>query len=305
MSAIRNGCLVCLWLCLPLSAAVISGGDAGALLDPGFGDAWNRTGFVGTNGSGVYLGNGWVLTANHVANKNTFTVAGDQTYQLSAGAGNTHILRNPQDTANVDLFLFRIDVPAGSGLDGMGLLPIAAQGPQFNTVGMHIGTGRGQTQATASTWYINTSGQNWIWQTEVFEGADATVGGYTWGDASTRQTRWNHQPVAQTGVMAGATAVFTTQFVQGATAGMAIDNDSGSPFFLSNAENLPVLAGIALSILRYNSQPIGTSMYGNQTVYADLSQYLDQIEAIVIPEAATLFLFSLCGLLAWGLRRRD
>ena len=63
-------------------SAIIFGGDTGHTTAPADDPGWNRIGRCGSTisgNSGIYMGSGWVLTANHGASKSSFTVDGDQT----------------------------------------------------------------------------------------------------------------------------------------------------------------------------------------------------------------------------------
>src|SRR5690606_4543832 len=118
------------------NAAIVSGGPDGTAPlnntapdnDPGF----HRVGTVGINGTGVYLGNGWVLTANHINGKTTFNVDGVE-HTIIAGTGRS--LHNP-DRSPTDLYLFQVAVDAQSPLAGMDALDIAVTGPSHNDVGI-------------------------------------------------------------------------------------------------------------------------------------------------------------------------
>ena len=70
---------------------------------------WNYVGMVNA-GSGVYLGNGWVLTCNHV-NAGTFTLNGN-TYDY---AGSQHNTLTNSSGQIADLNLFSIDTTSTTG----------------------------------------------------------------------------------------------------------------------------------------------------------------------------------------------
>jgi len=283
-------------------AAIIAGGDAGHLTAPVADPGWNRVGRVGTNGSGIYLGNGWVLTANHVSDKTTFLVDGDTTYNVMAGSENTYRMRNTTDTADIDLYMFRVSVPGGSGLEGLGTMPIATSLPGNGTVGTHIGTGEGQTSASATTYYVDVDPATWVWDTEPFAEADATVGGYSWAGDASRDTRWNQQVMSNNDFDFSGMEGFRTNFEAVDEFGMVADNDSGSPMFFNNGGTWE-LSGIAISVTGYSGQPSRTSMYGNDSVYADISAYRDQI-VVVVPEIASWSMLALTGAAALLLRRK-
>lgn len=287
-----------LTLCFSMSfarAAVITGGDTGNTVPPTDDPGWNRVGRVGSFGSGVYVGNGWVLTANHVAS-DTFVVDGDATYTVLPGSENTQRIRNLTDTANIDLYMFRVAIDPGDGLDGLGNIPIASVTPSVGSDGTHIGTGEGQTSASATTYFVDTDPVDWVWSTSFFPQADATAGGYTWAGDGSRDTRWDFQRMENNDVdvqlypSEGIIEGFTTNFENLADYGMSVDNDSGSPIFFKNG-SVWELTGIAHSVGTFNSQPSRTSMFGNDVFYSDLAQYRDQIEDIIaIPELSAVAL---------------
>ena len=298
--------------CVPSAAAVIHGGDAGNLSAPGDDPGWARVGRVGSDplgkGSGVYLGNGWVITAFHNPNKFSFTVEGDTTYNKIAGAGVQ--LRNVADTADIDLYMFRVDASVGN-LSGLGDLQVASAAPEANTQGVHMGTGRGQTSSSKTTWYVDTYPATWVWDTSDFDDADATAEGYSWdGDSwqwgdedCSRDTRWNYQHAYDSDLDFNGMEGFTTDFEELNDYGMVADNDSGSGFFVKNVTTWE-LAGIAHGTTIYNGQPSATGVFGNWSVYSDLSAYSTQIShTMAIPEPATLALL-LIGSLTLLCKRR-
>lgn len=253
--------------------------------DPG----WARVGRVGTNGSGVYLGNGWVLTANHVSNKTYFTVDGDATYNIIAGAENGVRLRNTTNTADIDLYMFRVDVQ-DSNLGLLGDAIISSATPALGLGSVHIGTGVGQTSTDPTYW-------NASWSV-VSQEKDAAFAGYYWGDSSTRDTRWDYELITGEYDTYGGMQGIKTEFMELSNYGAISNNDSGSGLFVKNGVQWE-LAGIALAAGTYPGQPASTSVYGNISVYADLSAYSDQITSIMaIPEPATFLLTALGALIA-------
>ena len=62
------------------------------------------------------------------------------------------------------------------------------------------------------------------------------------------------------------------------------EGDSGSGLFIYNdVSSTWELAGIAWLVTRMNGQPANTSIYGNDSAYADLSHYRDAILDVVRP----------------------
>jgi hypothetical protein len=105
---------------------------------------WNYVGTVkgsGSTASGVYLGNGWVLTAAHVG-AGLFTLNGT-TYSMVANSA--------QNIGSVDIVLFRV-----SPCPSLPALPLASSDPTaYKTQVAMIGFGDGY-QMTNETWGFNT-----------------------------------------------------------------------------------------------------------------------------------------------------
>lgn len=224
--------------------------------DPG----WS---YVGTRGSltVVYLGDGWVLTANHVG-------AGD----VSLGGvvypdlpGTAVRLHNP-DASLADLKLFAIDpYPV------MPLLPIASTSPSLGTDLVLIG--RGRNRGAATSWDPNGAPP------------PGPIFGYEWLSSGT--LRWGRNQVEEY----PATPVLGTwSFASYFDAGVSDDEsqaaigDSGGAAFAWNGAQWE-LAGITYAIAGYAGQPANTSLYGQVTYAADLALYRDEIVDITgLPE---------------------
>lgn len=262
--------------------------------DPGWGNVSLRG-----NGTAVYLGNSWVLTANHTLG-GTMTFNG-QTY--SEVPGSAVLLTNngaAGKTATTDLKLLQIN-----GDPGLPTLPIANSTPATNTPVTMIGGGRDRGAATQ--WNVNTGTTPWGW-TEVSSGGN--FGGYQ--SASTRALRWGTNTVSGTGqwiffdgrdVLTMAT---TFNFADGTSEAQAVVGDSGGPVFVKNG-GLWELAGIMVTVAAFSGQPSPglTAVFGNLTYMADLSFYREQIVAVVPePSAATLAGVALAACAAWAVVRR-
>lgn len=149
---------------------------------PGNGAPWAYGTRVGApNASGVYLGNGFVLTANHVdmgiGNVSTTIVINNTTYtqntaftpcRLSSG---NHV---------VDAKVFRIN-----GDPGLAPMPIAMEdieadtGADFTVIGWGVGKGNQTSNTSANTTWTwgDVSTQIQRWGTNFSEDADYTLSG--------------------------------------------------------------------------------------------------------------------------------
>lgn len=257
-----------LFCAAPRAGAVVVAGDPGqnALIQTsapaGFEDAWDRVGSLGA-GSGVYLGNGFVLSARHVNGGSTFTIDGTIHQRI---AGTSVTLANPTGlglSTQSDLWLNRYAVPDSSPLHGLGLIairdtPLAGAG----TGAVMIGEGLGQTT-----------------QTPVNVGGSRT--GYVWGGSEVR--RWGdtiistESEVSASGRDVVGAASFSFQQIAGR--GNAAAGDSGGGLFFMGPEG-PVLSGIIHAVTLFNDQNDDTAAFGNRTLFSDLSAYLDQIRVV-------------------------
>lgn len=141
---------------------------------------WDYVGSVG-GASGVYLGNGWVITAAHVNLSNgTYTLNGT-TYAIVAGA--------VVSSGSADLTMFRI-----SSEPQLPTLSISSSAPiSFSTQVVMIGYGGG-----AKSWGVNT-----VTATNV----QVTVSGYTTTDFATAYGATSSQGRSRTTVTNSAEAV--------------------------------------------------------------------------------------------------
>ncbi len=244
------------------------------------------------NGStGIYLGDGWVLTANHVGSGGTknFTTSGGQTYYYDGV--------NAHRIGSTDLYVYKLsETPPLANLD------IAGFTPDVNDDLWMVGGGRTPSTQTPTEYYVDTT--TWAWDTEFFIGANATVDGYLTN--STKTIRWGENSVSGYDEVLSTQTYYTTfDQIGGATyEAQAVTNDSGGPVFAWDGERW-VLSGIMLSVALYENQPTGanSAFFGNRTYIADLAEYRDEILSIV-PEPSTFAL--LAGVLAMlvALRRQ-
>ena len=220
---------------------------------------------VGRRGSlsAVYLGDGTVLTANHVG-------AGDVVIEGIVYPwipGSALRLQN-EDGSDTDLLLFAIEPRPG-----LESLPIAETPPPYGSFLVTSGNGRNRGGATA--WDPNGP-----YPPELTEG-------YYW--AAGHSLRWgtNSIEVFPPGRVFG-TEAFGSLFQPGAVGyeAQAVPGDSGGAAFAWRPESSDfALAGLMIAIVQYSGQPSGTTFYGQTTYYADLAWYRDDIlDAMAMPE---------------------
>ncbi len=248
--------LLTLLLAVPAGALILDSGDGqGNTTPPADDPGWSHVGRVG-GPAGIYLGNGWVLTANHVILSNPEF----QSVIYPIVPGSVVQLQNP-DTSPADLKIFRID-PSPN----LGLLRIRASTPSVNTALTYVS--RGIARGAATSWM--------------------GVGGYLWGSNSTM--RWGTNKLAATG-NANGTLAFSSTFTEipggGSTTNeaMGADGDSGGAVFIKNGVNWE-LAGVLIAVGSYVGQPPGTALYGNETWAANLPQYRSQLISLTRPQCA-------------------
>jgi len=250
--------------------------------DPG----WTNMGVRGV-GTGVYLGDGWVLTASHVGpgdielSGTTYPAVPGSTVQLTnAGeAGKTSL---------TDLILYRLSTsPAG-----MAGVTLAAAAPAAATPVTMIGSGRDRGAFTE--WSVNQATTPWTW-TVVSSGGD--FAGYQ--TLGTRAMRWGTNAVDGAPVWIAESDLappldvrcLATVFdgAPGSTEAQAVYGDSGGGVFVTNGSGWD-LAGLILDVRGWSGQPDpgATPVFGNVTFAADLAFYRPQILAVV-PEPALPF----------------
>ena len=245
---------------------------------------WANVGTV-NNGSAVYLGNRWVITANHVGSGST-TLSGT-TYAMVPGS-NVILSNNgtPGRTANADLLMYQLDTDPG-----LPALTIAATAPADTAAVTMIGAGRDRGALT--TWFVNTIPNPWVW---TVDNVTPNAAGYAW--AGSRTMRWGTNAITGTadwidynpGFFVSVLALQTTfdDLPGDSTEAQAAVGDSGGAVFSKNGASWE-LAGIMLAIDAYSGQPGSTAVFGNNTYSADLSFYRSQI-VMVVPEPSAWIL---------------
>jgi len=290
------GCALATWLALLAAgprahAVVIATGDGtGNVSAPADDPCWDSVGEAGGL-SGVYLGNGWVLTANHVGAV-AITFAG-VTYQPVPDSMQ-QLMTDPSTTA--DLAVYRID-----GYPPVPGVTLAASAPTPGLEVTLIGQGWNR-EPTLTTW----SGSF----TETPPGPTVYTG---YKRAAGRALRWGHDVVSETGLTIATgpndTRAFRTRFDDDGAAvadeAHAVQGDSGGAVF-AKRDGSWELVGIMWARELFSGQDIDTAVFGNETDIADVSFYRDQILALTpseIPLLPPAGLAVLAGLLVASARR--
>lgn len=263
-------------LAAPAARAVIVRLPADVAQSPSPGPALTHLAVV-AGLSGVYLGDGWLLTAGHVLQnardrKRTDVVIGGRPFALRIETARS-IQEGEQ---RPDLAVVRID-----GDPGLPRLPIARATPPVGTEVILAGNGPLQDRERRC-W--SASGQ------QVGATSPGGACGYAWRktpEGDTNGVGWGTNQVASVGQSvsgpAGArTMAFTTEFrADGGTAreAQAAVGDSGGPV-LAREGGSPVLAGIMIAAAARSSN---ATLFGDRTMIADLAHYRDEILGITGP----------------------
>ncbi len=231
-------------LCAPVAQALVIYGTGPADVDnirnttaPASGAPWaNVVQFGPNNASGVYLGHGCVLTANHV-NMVGSVVINAVSYPIDPSFAPLQISEPPD---NVDLKLVKI----------IGLPPL----PVVQNLPLNF----------SSTADLNLTSTIIGWG--VGKGAVITGEGWNWGDDSTRALRWGTGKTLTSAVSAiysgySYEALETSFKRTVADASEITLGDSGSGLFQQFA-GVWKLAGVTTSVKQY--QP-GAALYDGQT----------------------------------------
>jgi hypothetical protein len=290
------------------SAVIVAGGDGTQNTTQGtMPSGWDNVGTV-DGASGVYLGDGWVITAKHVGSVGagtaiTFDSVGTfhsdgQVVQLKTGAN------------NADLQMFHL-----SATPSLPTLNIASASPAAGTSIYMAGYGR--NRATDLTYYSVTGPSNNPTWTELPSSTGANAAGYKYASGNTK--RWgtnltiddpenagNTTAIVDAG--SGPTQVFFSDFSSSGTSSEAqlANGDSGGGVFdtAGNLIGLINYKGTFKNQPAYDPNVPGstdTAIFGNLSDMADLSAYRSQILSVV-PEPVSLTLLLTGGLIL--IRRR-
>ncbi len=252
----------------PALAVVIDTGDgSGNTTAPPDDPGWANVGIIGTL-VGVYLGDGWVLTANHVGGG--AIVLEGITYQPLAGS---RVRFETSPGAKADLIVYRIQ-----GRPPLPPLVLAETTPSLGDEVTMIGNGWNR-EAGLTYWDID-------WQ-EVSQ-LDAVFTGYK-RFCCANPTRWGRNTVTARDldvVAAGSTTrSFEVIFDRSGSLtdeAQAVGGDSGGPVLIKRNGQWQ-LAGILFSVTTFENQPNATAAFGQKSWAADVAFYRDEILAVITP----------------------
>ncbi len=250
----RFAALALLLLTTPALCALVVESDArdastrAPAPDPGWANVGLRGGMTA-----IYLGNGWVITANHVGVGDvvlggvTYPALPESAVRLGVGAA----------PPLADLMVFRIEPRPP-----LPKLSIRPTPPNVGDPALLIGAGCDRGAHTS--W----SGKS----------------GWSWGPNS--RLRWGTNRVAIVGldvrVAESATPGFAMRFDTREThhEAQAALGDSGGAIFIPR-EGRFELAGVLIATNSFPGQPPATALYGNLSTAADLSAFSDSLAALL------------------------
>ena len=276
------------WIGHPALAVVIDTGDGtGNTTAPPDDPGWANVGTIGGL-TGAYLGDGWVLTANHVGDG--AIVLQGITYQPLAGS-RVRFEKPPGSYA--DLIVYRIQ-----GQPPLPPLVLADTTPGLDDEVTMIGNGWNR-EAGLTYWDID-----WL---EVSPPPPAAFAGYKRFGGG-KSMRWGRNIVTATDldIVIGGSTTRSFEVIFDQSGGVtdeaqAVPGDSGGPVFIKRGGQWQ-LAGILFGMGIFENQPSGTAVFGQTSQAVDVAFYRDEIlEVITPPRIPALPLpaaFTLAGALA-------
>jgi hypothetical protein len=256
------GLLLVVLAAAPAEAVIVATNNFDATLRaPGNDPGWSSLAFL-KNASAVYLGNRWMITANHVGDGNVRFTDG-RTFNFAIGSGRQ--LSNPAGTSGTpDLRMFRLVQDPG-----LPTMPIASSLPASGEQVLMVGAGRERGPGLLG--WTFASG---VWTPTALPLANQF--GYMLESDS--QMQWGTNQIEGGSTVSSSTRIFTTRFDRFALhfEAQAVTGDSGGGVF-DFVNGHWELLGIMVSQQSAQNQPANTVIFSNTTQSADLSRYRDQI----------------------------
>ena len=283
----RIAWLALAWLLMgqPAFAVILYGlGNGANQSDPGTGVPYASVGKLSDGstirGSGIYLGNGWMLTADHLGAFNSITFDGVTNYAWNGAT--------PVTLGTSDMKLFRL-----------------ASLPSVPAVPVYSGTGELFSPATLVGWGVGRNGSSPINTNSV-----------GWGDDTTSAKRWGlNTPLAFANLNDGSHSYEAIRTVLGSSTGSPAglgESEAAATMYDSGSGLFREIGGTWYLIgLTTGVEAGGTSVFGNdQTAdpnghfnyFVRVSNYQSSIMAI-IPEPGTTWLAGIGIIFLWRRRR--
>jgi hypothetical protein len=262
------------------TAVVIDTGDGtGNTAAPVDDFGFERVGVTDNGLSGIYLGASWVLTANHVHDRQ-ITFLG-QTYDPLPGTG---VRLNNVSGVRPDLFVYRIN-----GYPPLPPIVLASTGPALGEEVRCTGNGWNR-EASSTTWNVN-------WEESTpppnYTGFKRAAGhARRWGRNEASGVDQDVDILNGSGVTVSTTHSFEVAFDDSGGVPdefQAVSGDSGGGCFAKRSGTWE-LVGVMFAMGTYGdpngstipppAQPADTAVYGNISFVGDVAFYRDQIEAL-------------------------
>jgi len=270
---------ICLVAPIERASAIVffSQGNDANLTNPGNGLPWENVVQMrsdsGPIGTGVYLGNRYVLTAGHVGPLTSVKV-GFLDYQLDSSI--------PISIGTADMKLVRL--ASDPGLNGV-RLNTNPSGDTGNSYLVGYGVGRASSSLLSSspvTWGDSSTALK-RWGTNLVDGtiAGVQVGGYT---SDLLRTQFN----SNAGINEAALTIYDS--------GSALFRQIGSEWYLVGLGAYVQNSGYSLASTQFNSKDSDDSYFIRISSY---SNAVNQIGAVAVPELSSLNYF-VGGLLFLG-----
>jgi len=265
---------------------------------------FGNIGIVG-GGSGIYLGDGWVISAAHVAGSLPASVTfGGVSYATAAGT--FHHINNPTGSGLstlTDIVVFRLGTNPG-----LPSLSIASSSPTVGDSVTMIGNGRTQ-ESTPTYWHVDTlpGTSDDVWTELSYPDPNINAEGFL--TTGTKEIRWGENALDSVNEtiaygFGDVRSIFTSfDLGESSQEAQAVSGDSGGAVLHHDGTGW-VLSGMMVAVGTLENQPGGSTsaVIGDITASADLSFYRNEILAIIPePSASAMGIIAVLALLS---RRR-